>query len=110
MQLSNQLGPSIGPFSTQQSVQPAITVSAPGLVQQLGPSTPRTLPQTTLVAIFVQPSTPIPRVSAALVFSIPQISVQIPQVSIPKLEPTIQTTVQMPAGQVGSSTIASIQP
>ena len=44
VQLPNQPGPSIGFVSTQQSVQPTIQVSAPGSVQQPGPSTPRTSP------------------------------------------------------------------
>ena len=83
VQSFNQLRLSIGFVSTQQSVQPTIPISAPGSVQQPGPSTPRTLPQTVAAATYIQPSIPIYGVSVAPISAIPQISIQIPQVSIP---------------------------
>ena len=84
VQLPNQPGQPIGSGPTQQPVQPTIQVSAPGSVQQPGPSTPQTLPQSfASAATSVQPTTPISGVSSAHV-STTLVSIQIPQVSMPQ--------------------------
>lgn len=74
------------------------------------PSTPRTLPQTSVVAATsVQPTTPISGVYVAPVSTTP-ISVKNPQVSVPQSGPTIQTMVQMPMGQSSTNAILTSQP
>ena len=110
VQLPNQPGQPIVSGPTQQHVQPTIQVPTPGSIQQTGPSTPQTPPQTIVAtATFVQLTTPVSRVSVVPVSSIPA-SVQIPRVSVPQSGPTIQSTVQMPTGQTGTSMIVSSQP
>ena len=90
MQLSTQPGQPLVSGPTQQPVQPTVQIPAPSSIQQSGPSTPQTLPQTT--ATSVQPITPISGVSVALSSSIPT-SVQIPQVFVPQSGPSVQTSV-----------------
>ena len=97
------------PNQPQQPIQPVFQTLASIPIQQSGPSTPTTPPQT-VAQTSVQPTTPIPRVFTASIISSPQTLLQIPQVSIPQSRPTIQTTVQMPVGQPGTSTIITSQP
>lgn len=97
--------------STQQPIQSNIQIPTSGTVQQPGPSSPCTPPQTAaIVATSIQPTTQVFGVSATLVSTTPA-SVKIPQVSLPQLGPTVQTSIQMPVGQASTiATIATSQP
>ena len=70
---------------TQQPVHPTVQNSAPSVVHQPGPSSPRTSPQTTAAttAASVQSTPPTSGVLTALVSTVPT-SVQTPQASLPK--------------------------
>ena len=107
--MSSQSGQPLVFGSTQQLVQPTIQTSAPSVVSQPGPSSPRTLPQTTATtaATFVQSTPPTFRVSTAPISIVPTST---PQASLPQSGPTIQTSVQMPVGQPSPSTVVTSQP
>ena len=79
------------------------------MVSQLGPSTPRTPPQTAAATIAIStPSTTLTSgVSTAPVSTTPT---SIPQASLPQSGPTIQTMVQILVGQPGPSTVVTAQP
>lgn len=111
VQLSSQIGQPLVYDPNQQPIQPTVQTSAPGLVQQPRPSSPRTPPQTAAAttAASVQPTTPVSRVLVALVSTVPA-SVQTPQASLPQSGPTIQILVQMPIGQASPSTVVTSQP
>jgi len=111
VQLSSQPKQPLVSSPTQQPIQPIVQTYAPGLVQQPGPSSPRTLLQTaaTTTATSVQPTTPISRVSVASISTI-SASVQTPQASLLQLGPTVQPLVQMLVGQAGPSTVVTSHP
>ena len=96
---------------TQQPIQPTVQTSAPGVVHQPRPSSPRTPPQTTAAttAASVQSTPPTSGVRTAPVSIVPT-SVKIPQASLPQSGPTVQTSVQMPIGEPGPSTVVTSQP
>lgn len=109
VQLLNQPGQPLVFGPTQQPVQPTVQIPELGLVQQHGPSTPHTPPQTVAtIATSIQPTTPVSGVFVAPISTIPA-SVKIPQVFVLQSGPTVQTLVQMPTGQAGTSTIATSQ-
>ena len=91
---------------TQQPVHPTVQTSAPSVVHQPGPSSPRTLPQTTAAttAASVQSTPPTSGVLTALVSTVPT-SVQTPQASLPQLGTTVQTLLEMPVGQVNHNSL-----
>jgi len=97
VQSSSSTGQPLVSGPNQQPVQSTIQTSAPSMVSQLGPSTPRTPPQTAAATIAIStPSTTLTSgVSTAPVSTTPT---SIPQASLPQSRPTIQTTVQIPVG------------
>ena len=109
VQLSCQSGQSFVSGSPQQPAQPTTQISTPGAAQQFGPSSPRTLSQTSVATTTasVQSTPPISGVSAAPVSTAP---VSTPRASLPQSGPTIQTLVSMPVGQPGPSTVVTSQP
>lgn len=92
VQLSLSIGQPLVSSSTQQPVQSTIQTSAPSVVSQLGPSTPRTPPQMVVATATVSiPSTPL--TSGVSTVPISTAPASVPQESLPQSGSTIQTIV-----------------
>ena len=104
--MSSQTGQPLVSCSPQQPVQTTIQTSAPSVVSQPRPSSPRTPPQTdAAIAATSIPSTP--STSGVSTVPVSTVPVSIPQASLPQSGPTIQTSVQIPVGQPGPSTVVT---